>query len=1280
MWSNKYIGIPYKQKGRDFDGIDCWGLVRLIYKQEYDISLPSFVNDYAEQDTLRIQDLIAQYKEGWTKLDSPEEGCVVVFRILGTESHVGVAISATHFVHAKENYASTVEAFDSTAWKNRIIGYFKYSEQSNSVLNIIPHPLRTERFTVPIIAGTTVKELAGWATDHYSISAELKSKPIIMVNGRVIDEEYWATTVLKDTDAVEYRAVAQGGGGGGIFKLIAVLAIAVFAPEIVAFVGDYAATAELTAAQVAAAEMGTTAFRLATIGVSLVGSLLVNAIAPVRPPAEPNDPGSSERQLMVTGGANQAFRYGAIPVILGKVKLTPPLGANSFITYQDERDTYLNMLLVWGYGPITIDRNTLKIGQVDIDEYTFGKFSDGTTKLITLDRKTTPNTTELTNFNAIYGNDVTQISKNLVLVCDGNPEGATVSTGAVDDEGNSITTTTMPTPGAWTEVASTEAVDSGTLVIHFPQGLRKVKIKGDGAGDTFPAPVTIGFEYKLGNGAWTTWKKVVYGRDAAKKDAFSVTETYDIGSTQYIQFRVRRETGDNTEDNPDYRYAFESVLLAATFTKNTVPAVDPKNCTIAKTALQIKASEQLSGSIEGINAVVQTYCLIWNGTAWVYGSTSNPAALFRYVLQHPANPQRILDSEVSTKLNLTEIQRWYDYCEQTKSYTDTQGATSTFKLQYNSVMASQRSVLDTLRDICAAGRASPSLLDGKWSVIIDEPKSTIVQHFTPHNSWGFEGNRALPKLPDALRVTYYDEDQDYQEAEIIVYVTGKNASTAELFESITLPGVTKAGAVVDHARWHMAQALLRREVYTLNTDIEYIVCNRGDRVRVTHDVPMWGLSSGRVKNRITDSIFELDNSVPVDDAGNYTIRFRNSAGGSVERVLKKQFNISNIVRAANIVTVTLTAQHPLSIGDKVIVSCSTNTTINTTAATITAVTTNGFSYRLIGSSINSTTASGLISLADGYYSKIQTTAAAIISDINANDLFLFGEYQKESQDLIITSIEPTTNKTARITLVDYGVTSSYNIFTDYATLTANTVFETNITLAPKLLENSFNDTDVPILTGIKSDDSVTDIISPGTYSYKIRVSFANTGQLPSTVKSVQCQYDLSSSTNSGNYKVIEVPFQSCTVNIPNVLVDEIYKLRLRYVGSDGRVGNWSAWYTHSVSGKQVNANNVDSVIVKRTGRFLNVIPSMTLVPEDFKFYEVRVFKDAGTGDFWTNTDASIIKVQTTSIANIDLKQFAVHRISAAGVKYRIAVRTVNTVGNYSTTSLLSDITLTTITP
>ena len=1298
MWSNKYIGIPYKQKGRDFDGIDCWGLVRLIYKEEYNVQLPSFVNDYTEDDTIRIQDLVAQYKEGWEQLDEPQEGCVVLFRILGTESHIGVAISSTQFIHAREKYTSAVESFDSTAWKNRVIGYFKYTEKSSTVLNIIPHPLRTERFTLPVVTGTTLEELAGWAVQHYNIAPELKSKTIIMVNGRVVEEAMWPTTILKNTDTIEYRAVATGGGGN-IFKLVAILAIAVFAPEIVAYLGNYGAVAEMSAVQVATEMMGATAFKLATIGVSLVGSLLVNAIAPVRPPAEPNDPGSSERQLMVTGAANQAYRYGAIPVILGRVKITPPLGANSFITYQNERDTYLNMLLVWGYGPLNIETNTLKVGDVSINDFTFGTFSDGSNKLITLDRKTTPTATQQFNFDAIYGSDITQISKNLTLVCDGNPEGATVSTGSVDDDGVAITTTVMPNPGAYTEVASTEAVNSATVIIHFPQGLRKVKIKGDGAGDDAATTVTLGYGVKIGTGAWTDWKKVTYGRDAPKKDAFTVTETYDIGSLQNIQIRVRRETGDNTDDNPDWRYAFESVLVGVTFTKNSAPTADPKNCTIAKTALQLKASEQLSGSVEGINAIVQTYCLVWNGTAWVYGTTSNPAALYRYVLQHPANPQRILDSEVSTRLNLTEIQRWYEYCDQNRSYTDSQNVTSTYKLEYNGIMASQRSVLDTLRDICAAGRASPSLMDGKWSVIIDEAKSNIVQHFTPHNSWGFESTRALPHLPDALRINYYDQDQDYQEAEVIVPTIGKTATTAELFETISLPGVTKVGAVVDHAKWHLAQALLRREVYTINTDIEYIVCNRGDRVKVTHDVPMWGLASGRIKNRITDSIFELSEVIPMSNTVDYTIRFRSSSGASNERTVKKSFTVSTVLRANNIVTIGLNAQHPLQVGDTVIVA-SNVTAVNTTIAKITAVTTTGFSYSQIGTSLSQVSAAGTVSLADGYYSKIQVTSTITSTDANSGDLFLFGQYQKEAQDLIIMGIEPTSNKTARITLVDYGVTSSYNIFTDYKTLSSNTIFESNITKPPVLQENAFEATDIPVVTNIQSNDLVADLISPGTYAYKIKVSFVNSknialntaqsvNPLPNTVASVECQYVISSATNSGNYKSVVAPFLSNTVNIPNVIVGETYKLRLRYVSTDGRVGPWGTWNTHTVIGKLYNYGEVASVSIKRIGRFLEMIPTFGTnapVPDDFKYYEIRVLRyqtPLGTlPDIWSSTDPDLQKVTTTSVGRIDLKQFpvtaSVHRMSATGVQYVVACRALDNVGNYSATTAKTALTLTTI--
>ncbi len=1094
----KYIGIPFKEKGRDTTGVDCWGLVRLIYKQEYGVNLPSFASDYELSDDGRVGELFAQYKEGWETLSQPEPGCAVLFRIFGTESHIGLVVDSASFIHVREGLDSVIESLESAKWSKRIVGFYKYSERASVVLNAVPHPLKTERYLTTVVPGTRVSEVVQNICEEYNIQPELKSRINVLVNGAVVPQESWTNHTIQLGDVIEYRAVPSGSA----LRTIAIVALAVYAPVLAGSLTGYTSAAAAAGLMGGTVTVGlTAAYAATTIALGMVGSALINAISPIRPPADPRDPGTALRQEMIAGGQNRPNPYGSIPVILGKLRITPPTGSNNYLSFENERDSFLSVLLVWGYGPLYIDGNTLRIGGVPLTDYPKHE-------IVTLDRRTTPTDIDIQNFNRLYGQDYSPPIQPATLVCDGNPEGA-VTPGPWINASTNIendVTTGLPVP-----------VSQVRVDLHFPQGLRYVKVKGDGAGDYAAVGVQFRIEYSTNNGtSYAYLDEFTVGGDTAKKDGFTFTKSYAFNANQLV-IRVRRQTGDNVEDNSERRYYFDSVLQNITFVRNTNPAVDPVGAAIAKTAFKIQASEQLNGSLEGVSAIVQTWCKVWNGNSWVDGATSNPASLMRYVLEHPANPHKVTNA--TSQINLTQLQYFYTYC-QTKGF------------EYNNVLSSQRSVLEVLRDICAAGRASPALIDGKWSVIIDEPRTNVVQHFTPHNSWGFEGTKGLPKRPDGLRVTYYDEDADYQEAEIIVYDIGKGTNNASLFESITLPGVTKKSLVIDHARWHMAQMKIRPEVYVLNTDLEYLVCNRGDRVKVAHDVPMWGLGSGRVKTRTSSTVLELDEALPMKAGTSYTIRFRSKTGSS---------------------TVRNVAVKPL----------------------------------------------------DGYYSTIELTTPVTIAEADAGGLFLFGELNQESQDLLVLSIEPSNNNTARISLVDYGVTSTYNIYTDYLTLSSSIVFESQISLPQALQLDGFG-IKVPTIKGFVSDESVMERVAKGIFKYNINVSYTNSADLPTNTQSVQLEYDLNSATSSINAKTITVPVQKGSANLPDVEPAKEYKVRMRYVGSTGKTGKWTAYSTHTVVGKsnppaQVTGFKIDA---DRSSGQLKLSWNENLEPDTYT-YEIR---------------------------------------------------------------------------
>ena len=142
---------------------------------------------------------------------------------------------------------------------------------------------------------------------------------------------------------------------------------------------------------------------------------------------------------------------------------------------------------------------------------------------------------------------------------------------------------------------------------------------------------------------------------------------------------------------------------------------------------------------------------------------------------------------------------------------------------------------------------------GKVKIVVDTGTQLPVQHFTPRNSSNFRASRAFSEVPDALRVRFNNRAEGWRQDERIVYRDGFDQTSAQKFATLEAPGITDSDHVYRFGRFHLAQILLRRELWTCELDFEYIVASRGDRVLLTHDVLLVGQKAARIKSVIVNS-------------------------------------------------------------------------------------------------------------------------------------------------------------------------------------------------------------------------------------------------------------------------------------------------------------------------------------------------------------------------------------------------------------------------------------------
>lgn len=729
----------------------------------------------------------------------------------------------------------------------------------------------------------------------------------VEVDNILIPKEKWKNYIVEDNSRINLVFLPLGSGGDGDKSTVATVLGAV--------VAVIASVASFGVAGAAAGALGTVGANMAgaAVGaaVSIAGGLAINALFPAQAAADTqNEIKFDKDTYTLTGGRNQINPYGIIPVILGKIKVTPYYYRPTFFEAQGSLQ-YLSSGFIWGYAENGLKIENVKIGDTPITQFTPVKYENR------VGTQPSPNddiykiqsevNLELINLDSTdpKGDYLYRTVKNTnnIVIDLSFPQGlySITSTGEKGEGIALIDTAYRPVGtsdwiifgGTNINVASSDfryIYLMGSLVWNFSVYLRTISqgeqitgyqiINTVDINGNYPSDVIVPqptdtllwvFKWQNGNLIETVDKRA----DKTMYNAFS-ERFYD----QDMQIRVYTEGG--TVALPGVRLSnAKTSLLSYTITqpvqqgdyeirvgklafggKNLINRVvwvsygaTYKEASfkfkypLATTYLYLQANEKLNGVVDALTGICTSILYDYNYSSrkWELKATNNPASIILYVLTGNPNAKRLKFNSSNNinnnweSIDKASFERFHDYCR-LNNY------------QYNRYITEAVGVWELVQEIASTARAFVSLESGKWSIIIDEKQDIVKYMITPFNSWGASTTRNLPDIPHALRVSFYNEKNDYVADERIVYADGFNEDNAEDFQAQAVQGITNPDKIYIFAREMLKAAQSRLETHTVYMDIESIVFNLRDRVFFSYDYLQNAIGYGRIEEFIVDVV------------------------------------------------------------------------------------------------------------------------------------------------------------------------------------------------------------------------------------------------------------------------------------------------------------------------------------------------------------------------------------------------------------------------------------------
>lgn len=967
-----------------------------------------------------------------------------------------------------------------------------------------PSPFRTAGEIVAVPEGWTLQQIV----DHVFHTDQFPYKTYVWIDGDYIPRKMYPHIKPKQGASISVKYVPMGWFSD--FKK------SVFGGNIlrtvltIAVIGASFFLGPALGAALAPALSATAQAALGGFIISTVGNLLVNAIAPPGVPKikGPNAAGGGrspkESPTLFIEGARNQADQFGVIPVVLGTHKYVPKLAARNYTLPHGKDQYVYQLFCWGYGHLTLADE--KIGETDISEF------EDVTKEHILDGSSD-------GAIPIYSRDVFQEEFQVQLT----------SAGSWQTRTSQVNTTTLH-------------VD-----ITCPQGV----VKFNDQGKRTNRSVTVEAEYAVaGSGTWTGTQTLTI-TEATAEAVRRLIKWENLAEGQY-DVRVRRTTADTADTQTRDETWWTSLRSIGSDSPVNFPG-------LCLTAMSIRATDQLNGAVDQYSGVPSQWIQTWNGSDWnTVAKSSNPAALFRFVAMNSSEFSFIGANAAplsEARVDLETIQEWYIYC-------NTQG------FEYNGVIDYSATVREILSEIAAAGRASLTIKDGKWSVIVDKAQTVIAQHFTPANTWGFVCERTYVDIPDAFRVLFLNEEIGFLQDERLVYNDGYDEDNAEEIVGLELPGITNPDLIWRHAREHLATLTLRPRTMAFYMDYEFLNAPRGSRCKLAHDVINVGLKQGRISSITTDNdppanaILDEDGDAFLGEEGGYLL------GEEADSVT----NITHIV---------LNEPVTMEAGTDYGVVIRTHENIEHVKQVVT-----------VAGATNTLQFSTSFNLED--------------SGIEVDNIFMFGELGSETIDVIVKDVLPENEHTARVIVQDYNE----GIYV--ASQGAIPPFTSGATFPPEMKQPL-----APELVNIQSDESVQERHLDGSISNRVVIAMNNPNAIPVTPS---ITYRLAGTDTYKPAKVIQSSAEQIILEGFDIGLRYDIRIRYRHAGSNGLLSNALSFpldiNNYEFIGTSENPPDISNFRIQVLGSiaFLEWDP-VNLV--DFSHYVLK-FSPATSGVTWNS--------------------------------------------------------------